>query len=489
LKRRAALAFAAGAAAVLAFSPSDLWPAGLAALVLLVHLWLRAESPRAALLLGYAFGLGLFGAGVSWVYISLHRFGAMPAPLAALATLGFCAWLALFPAAVGWLQAKLRIAAAARAALAIPALWTLAEWLRGWHLTGFPWLGAGYATIDTPLAGFAPLAGSFGVTLAAVACAGLVWCIALNERRWLCAGALAIVIGCGHALRADEWSVPAGEPFGAALLQGNVPQDLKFDPGRYARTLETYARLAEAGSARLTVLPETALPRFLDSADPAFLARLEAAAKRNGGDLLLGAPYRAAPSEYYNSIVSFGVSPRQMYHKVHLVPFGEFVPPGLGWVTRALSIPLADFSRGDAAQRPLALAGERIAVNICYEDAYGAEIARMLPEATLLVNVSNVAWFGDSLAPAQHLQIARMRALETARMHLTATNTGITAAIGRDGAVLAQLPQFSEGRLEVAARGYRGATPYVRYGDWLAIGLAAAIAAGLGALSALARRR
>ena len=489
LTARAAVAFAAGAAAVLAFSPSDLWPVGLAALTMLVHLWLRAESPRAALLLGYAFGLGLFGAGVSWVYISLHRFGAMPAPLAALATLGFCAWLALFPAAVGWLQVKLRAGAAVRAAVAIPALWALAEWLRGWHLTGFPWLGAGYAAVDTPLAGFAPLAGSFGVTLAAVACAGLVWCIALDERRWLCACALAIVIACGHALRAVEWSAPAGEPLSVALLQGNVPQDLKFDLGRYARTLDTYARLAETGSARLTVLPETALPRFLDIADPEFLARLEAAAKRNGGDLLLGAPYRAASSEYYNSVFSLGVSPRQAYHKVHLVPFGEFVPPGLGWVRRALSIPLADFSRGDAAQRPLALAGERIAVNICYEDAYGAEIARMLPEATLLVNVSNVAWFGDSLAPAQHLQIARMRALETARMHLTATNTGITAAIGRDGAVLAQLPQFSEGRLEVAARGYRGSTPYVRYGDWLAIGLAAAVAAALGALSALARRR
>ncbi len=486
---RAALAFAAGAAAVLAFSPTDLWPAGLAALALLIHLWLRAESPRAALLLGYAFGLGFFGAGVSWVYISLHRFGAMPAPLAAFATLVFCAWLALFPAAVGWLQAKLRAGAAARAALAIPAFWALAEWLRGWHLTGFPWLGAGYAAIDTPLAGFAPLAGSFGVTLAAVACAGLVWCIALNESRWFCAGAFAIVIACGYALRTVEWSVPAGEPFGAALLQGNVPQDLKFDPGRYARTLDTYARLAESGSARLTVLPETALPRFLDSADPAFLARLEAAAKKNGGDLLLGAPYRAGPSEYYNSVVSLGVSPRQMYRKVHLVPFGEFVPPGLGWVTRALSVPLSDFSRGATTQRPLEIAGERIAVNICYEDAYGTEITRMLPEATLLVNVSNVAWFGDSLAPAQHLQIARMRALETARMHLTATNTGITAAIGRDGAVLAQLPQFSEGRLEVAARGYRGTTPYVRYGDWLAIGLAAAIAAALGALSALARRR
>jgi apolipoprotein N-acyltransferase len=489
LASRAALAFAAGAAAVLAFSPTDLWAVGLAALALLIHLWLRAESPRAALLLGYAFGLGFFGTGVSWVYISLHRFGAMPAPLAALATLLFCAWLALFPAAVGWLQSKLRAAAAARAALAIPAFWALAEWLRGWHLTGFPWLGAGYAAIDTPLAGFAPLAGSFGVTLAAVACAGLVWCIALNESRWFCAGALAIVIACGYALRTVEWSVPAGEPFGAALLQGNVPQELKFDPGRYARTLDTYARLAESGSARLTVLPETALPRFLDSADPAFLARLEAAAKKNGGDLLLGAPYRAGPSEYYNSVLSLGVSPRQMYHKVHLVPFGEFVPPGLGWVTRALSVPLSEFSRGATTQRPLEIAGERVAVNICYEDAYGSEIARMLPEATLLVNVSNVAWFGDSLAPAQHLQIARMRALESARMHLTATNTGITAAIGRDGALLAQLPQFSEGRLEVAARGYRGATPYVRHGDWLAIGLAAAIAALLAALSALARRR
>jgi apolipoprotein N-acyltransferase len=489
LLARAALALVAGAAAVLGFSPFDLWPVGLAALVLLVHLWLRAESPRAALVLGYAFGLGLFGAGVSWVYISLHRFGAMPAPLAAIATLCFCAWLALFPAAVGWLQAKLRAGPVPRAAFGIPALWTLAEWVRGWHLTGFPWLGAGYAAIDTPLAGYAPIAGSFGMTLAALACAGLAWCIALRHRRWLCAGALAIVILAGHALRGAEWSQPSGEPFSAALLQGNVPQDLKFDAGRYARTLETYARLTEAGSARLTVLPETALPRFLDAADPAFIVRLEAAAKRHGGDLLLGAPTRVRAAEYYNSVVSLGVSPRQAYHKVHLVPFGEFVPPGFGWVTRTLSIPMSDFSRGAATQRPLAVAGERVAVNICYEDAYGAEIARQLPEATLLVNVSNVAWFGDSLAPAQHLQIARLRALETARMHLTATNTGITAAIGRDGAVLAQLPQFAEGRLEVVARGYRGATPYVRFGDWLAIGAAGALLAALAALSALARRR
>jgi apolipoprotein N-acyltransferase len=287
-------------------------------------------------------------------------------------------------------------------------------------------------------------------------------------------------------LRDAQWTVPDGAPFSASVLQGNVPQDLKFDPQRYARTLETYARLAEASRARLIVMPETALPRMLDSIDPAYLARLEAAAKRNGGDLLLGVPVRVAPGEYYNAVLSLGVSPRQLYYKAHLVPFGEFVPPGFGWAVRALAIPLADFSRGPAQPRPLEVAGQRVAVNICYEDAYGGELIRQLPAATLLVNASNVAWFGDSLAPAQHLQIARARALETGRMHLAATNTGITAAIGRDGRVLARLAPFTEGRLEVEAQGYAGATPYVRFGDWPALALCAA-ALGLVALRTRSR--
>ena len=261
-----------------------------------------------------------------------------------------------------------------------------------------------------------------------------------------------------------------------------MPQDLKFDPQRYARTLDTYARLAEETRARLIVLPETAVPRMLDSVDPAYLARLEAAAKRNGGDLLLGIPVRTAPGVYYNAALSLGESPRQLYYKSHLVPFGEFVPPGFGWVVRVLSIPLADFSRGPAAPQPLAIAGQKVAVNICYEDAYGGELRRQLPEATLLANLSNVAWFGDSLAPAQHLQIARARALETGRMHLTATNTGITAAIGRDGRVHARLPQFVEGRLDVEVQGYAGATPYVRFGDWPALAACALL------LVAVARR-
>jgi apolipoprotein N-acyltransferase len=470
-----------------AFAPAEWFPLALAALAVLVQLWLAAPGARAAAALGFAFGMGMFLVGVSWVYISLHRYGAMPAPLAAIATLGFCAILAAYPALAGALQAKFRVPQAVRAALVIPALWTLGEALRATLFTGFPWLSLGSAAIDTPLAGFAPVGGVYAVSLAAASAAGLLWCIAAGQARWVAVPAFALLGVAGAALRPVEWTAPAGGAFAASLVQGNVPQDLKFDPARYARTLEVHARLAEESRARLIVLPETAVPRMLDSVDPAYLERLRMAAARNGGDLLLGAPTRVAPGGYYNSVASFGASPTQLYHKQHLVPFGEFVPPGFGWVVRVLSIPLADFSRGTPEQRPLAVAGQRIAVNICYEDAYGGELIRQLPEATLLVNVSNVAWFGDSLAPAQHLQIARARALETGRMHLTSTNTGITAAIGADGRVRARLPQFTEGRLDVEVQGYTGATPYVRFGDAPALALCALLVA-LAALVARARR-
>jgi len=478
-----AAAFAAGAAAVLGFSPVDFFPATLAALAVLIHLWMRASAPGAAFRIGYAFGLGLYGAGASWVYISLNRFGAMPMPLAAAATLAWCAFLALFPGVAGWIQARIARDSAApealRAALLIPASWVLVEWSLTWFLTGFPWLALGYTAIDDPLSGFAPLGGVYAVSLALAVSAGLLWCIALGNvrrTRWIAAGALAVLVIGGYGLRSTQWTEPVGEPLRVALVQGNVPQEMKFDPARYERTLDTYARLAEernaGGDARLIVLPETAVPRFLDLVDPSFLGQLKAAAVRNAGDLLLGVPTRSVDGHYLNSVISLGVSPPARYDKVHLVPFGEFVPPGLGWIVGALSIPLADFSRGTADQRPLPVAGQRVAVNICYEDAYGAEIIRQLPEATLLVNVSNVAWFGDSLAPAQHLQIARMRALETGRVYLTASNTGISAAIWPDASVRQQMKQFVQGRIDFEVRGHGGATPYVRFGDWPAVLLA-----------------
>ena len=453
----------AGAATVLAFAPFGLHPLALLTFALLIHLWMRAPPQRCALL-GFAFGAGLFGAGVSWVYVSLHQFGGMAAPLAVFATLVFCALLALFPAAAGWLQARVPAPDAARVGLLIPSTWVLCEWMLSWVFTGFPWLALGYSAAGWPLQGYAPLGGVYMVSFIIVSAAGMLWLLAGQKPRFLVV--LLLVVGTGEALRHVAWTVPAGAPVPTALLQGNIEQEMKFHPERAPRILETYARLAEGTQARLVIFPETALPAFLDRIDPAYLARLDAVGKRNEGDLLVGVPYRTGRDAYYNSALSLGVSPRQIYHKVHLVPFGEFVPPGFRWTLDVLSIPLSDFSRGSFAQPPLEVAGQRVAVNICYEDVFGAEIARSLPEATLLVNMSNVAWFGDSLAPAQHLQIARLRAIETGRMHLTATNTGITAAIDRDGRVLARLEQFIEGRLEIPAQGYAGATPYVRLRDW-----------------------
>jgi apolipoprotein N-acyltransferase len=470
---------------VVAFAPFGFYPLALVTLAWLVHAW-RSRAPRDCAWLGFAFGLGLFGAGVSWVYVSMHSVGGMPALLAAAATLIFCAFLAVFPAAAGWLQARVPAGAALRACLLIPAAWTLFEWLRSWMLTGFPWLSLGYAAVGWPLQGYAPIGGAFALSFLTVALAGMLTLIAARAPRrahWL--AALVVVVAAGEALRHIEWSSARAAPLTVALLQGNIEQSLKFDPARYERTLDTYARLAEASRARLIIFPETAVPRFLDQVDRAYLRRLDALAQRNGGDLLLGVPTRRSGDEFFNSVLSFGVSPIQVYHKVHLVPFGEFVPPGFAWTLRLVNIPMSDFSRGTPGQRLLAVAGEELAVNICYEDAFGDEIAAQLPKATVLVNVSNVAWFGDSLAPGQHLQMARLRAIETARMHLAATNTGITAAIDRDGRVVARLAQFTEGRLETSAQGYTGATPYVWLRDW------PVVLASLGVLviSALIARR
>jgi apolipoprotein N-acyltransferase len=293
---------------------------------------------------------------------------------------------------------------------------------------------------------------------------------------------VAIALAASQLALRAEWTRPDGAPVTVALLQWNVPQALKFVPGRFETTLETYAALAERTRARLIVLPETAIPRFLHQVDPDYVERLAAIARRNDGDLLVGVPLRDAEG-YYNAVVSVGTSPSQRYAKSHLVPFGEFVPPGFGWIVHVLQIPMSDFSRGAAGARPLAIAGQRVAPNVCYEDAFGEEIVRQLPEASLLVNVSNVAWFGDSLAPAQHLRISRARSLETGRYMLRATNTGVTAIVDDRGRVTARLPTFTEGVLEGTAQGRTGATPYVRTGNagMLALAvLALALAAALG---------
>jgi apolipoprotein N-acyltransferase len=261
-------------------------------------------------------------------------------------------------------------------------------------------------------------------------------------------------------------------------LQGNIPQDLKWRPEKFSDSLRTYYRLALENPAQLTVLPETALPAFFEQVPQEYFDELQKLALRRQGDLLFGIALGDG-SRYANGAVSLGASPQQRYSKSHLVPFGEFIPPGFAWFLALARIPMSDFTPGTTTQVPMQIAGQKVAVNICYEDAFGEEIIRMLPEASLLVNLSNVAWFGDSLAPAQHLQIAQMRALEAGRPMLRATNTGMTAIVGADGQVQAALPPFTRAALTGEVQGYAGLTPYVRWGNWPVILFALLLVMGL----------
>jgi apolipoprotein N-acyltransferase len=481
MKRQAGIALLLGAATILGFAPFGLFPLPLFTLAWLFAAWRRAAAPRGAALLGFAWGLGFFLAGVSWVYVSMHDVGGMAAPLAALATLLFCGYLALFPAAAGWVFARLHCGIPWRDALLAAGAWMLAEWLRGGLFSGFPWLALGYSQAPpSPLAGYAPLVGSYGIGLLLALVAAL---LAFGWKRFWPALAAVALVSFGFALRGIAWTDPVGEPVQVALLQGNVPQSLKWDPNRLGLSIDTYLRLAREHPAHLTVLPETAIPLMFDQVPRDVLAALTA-----NGDALLGVAVRTRERGYVNGAVALdGGLHAQGYAKSHLVPFGEFVPPGFAWFFDFVRIPMSDFTAGPARQPPLAIAGQKVAPNICYEDLFGEEIIRALPEATLLVNLSNTAWFGDSLAQPQHLQIAQLRALETGRPMLRATNTGMTAAVAPDGTVLAALPAFTRDALRVEVRGHAGLTPYARRGN--APALLFAIAGLLPALLSPLRRR
>ena len=442
----------------------------------------RNASARDGALIGWFFGFGFFLAGISWIYVSLSLFGGMPAPVAGFATVLFCAAMALYPALAGAAFVRFAPLASWQRGLFFAALWTLGEWLRGWVLTGFPWLSIGYSqTPPSPLAGFAPVFGVYGVSLLTAIAATLIRGMLQRYRFRASIVSLAAIALCGGLLLQHAWTAPQAEPMRVALLQGNIAQDLKWRPEKFEESLRTYYRLMHDHPAQLTVLPETALPVFLHEVPPTYLDEMQKLAARQDGDLIFGV-VTGDRQGYTNSAVSLGASGRQRYDKSHLVPFGEFIPPGFAWFMAMANIPMSDFTRGAQKQAPLNINGQKIAINICYEDAFGEEIIRALPEASLLINISNVAWFGDSLAPAQHLQIARLRALETGRMMLRATNTGMTAIIDADGSVRGTLPAFTRGALVGEVRAYTGSTPYVRWGNWPAVTLSLV-------LLAFARRR
>lgn len=489
--RKQGAAFLAGGASVLAYAPFELFP--VAAVSLGVLFWLlgpgapaslcadsRGRRARGGFGIGFAWGLGAMLAGVSWLYVALNRFGGMPMPLAGLAVLLFCAFMGLFAGFSGALFGALRQGRAGRDALLFAAAWLLGEWVRGWAFTGFPWLASGYSqSPPSPLAGFAPVFGVFGVggLLASVAALAVA---AVGARNWRPALVAGLILAAGVGLLGVAWTAPVGEPVRVALLQPNIEQSLKWRPEMLQRWLEVNLSMLRDNPAQLVVLPETTIPLLIDHLPPDYREALARTAAGHGGDVIFGTFVRDDAGRIFNAAVSLGSAPPAFYAKQHLVPFGEYSPPLFSWFYALASIPMADQTRGAARQPPMALAGQKVAVNICYEDVFGEELIRSLPEATLLLNLSNLAWYGDSFAQPQHLQIARLRALETGRPMLRSTNTGMTALVAPDGRVEAVLPAFAAGALHVAVRGYQGLTPYARWGNWAAV-LAALAVLGLAA--------
>jgi apolipoprotein N-acyltransferase len=482
------LSLLAGAGTVFAFAPFGYWQIQIAALALLFILAHRAKSSKASFRIGWAFGTASIAAGTHWLYVSLHDFGGMPFWMASLAIFLLAASLGLLYGCALGLAKRITIILQwpMTLMLLMPLCWMLADWTRGWIFTGFPWLVTGYAHNISPLAGYAPLIGVFGIGLLANVLAGCIALIIMLRRpQWGAVVLLVVIPLGGNALKDQQWAAPLGQPISVRLLQGNVPQEMKFEPTQIEASLALYREMITAKPADLIATPETALPLLSTQLPPDYLDQLAAFAKDNDSRLLIGAPWSTAPGIYLNSVIGIGNGVGYRYDKHHLVPFGEFIPIGFRWFVDMMRMPLGDFGRGDLHQPAFHVKDQWVLPNICYEDLFGEEIAAQLlaasdrhaPVPSVLLNVSNIAWFGDTVALPQHLQISQMRSLESARPMLRATNTGATAVIDHRGEVVAQLPPFTQGSLEASVQGTQGLTPYVRIGNSLPVGLGVLVVA------------
>ncbi len=525
LKGRLALGLLAGGALqALSFAPDPLPQWALSPLQLCTMAWLvtciwRAPNGLFAARRAWLFALGHFVVGLYWLTISMHVYGYMPMPLAIVALVALSAYLALFASLAAWLVHQIKavsqssLSATLWSSFAWASAWTISEWLRATLFTGFPWLNSGYAHVDSWFAGWSSVLGLYGVTfVTAFSAAAIAALVGLRPRTQVqthrdtatrattalhgVVGLLALAFAfIGLALGHIQWSTPAGSPLVVRLIQGNVDQGVKFSPDHLYKIIQQHQRLAAtpapAGSPQpqVVLLPETVMAVFQHQIAPAAWQAWIDVAKAQQSTILIGsALYDTKTGAYTNSVIGIDAATTaqqlveanivQRYDKSHLVPFGEFVPFGFRWFVNLMSIPLGDFTRGTSKQKPFAIAGQRIAPNICYEDVFGEELlpavrgtAGTQDGATMLANFSNLAWFGDSWALRQHWQMSRLRAIETSRPMLRTTNTGATGAIDHRGHGIAQLPPNRVGVLDTTIQGQQGLTPYVRVGNGLILGL------------------
>ncbi|HEB81637.1 MAG TPA: apolipoprotein N-acyltransferase [Gammaproteobacteria bacterium] len=467
----------AGALSTLAFAPFDLSWLLLLTLAVAFYCWHLLPAKQAAIS-GWLFGMGLQCSGVSWIYYSLHVHGSAPAVFAILLIFLLCAYLSLYTGLAAWVVNRfLPDDARLRMLLFYPASWLLFEWLQGYVMTGFAWMQLGYSQIDSPLAGFAPLIGNHALSVLLGFSAGALVLLVLDNnlrRRTILLVSVLALWGVGALLKNTRWTEPSGEAIRVSIIQGNIAQKDKWKASMRQPTKKLYRDLSlQQKDVDLIVWPETAIPDYLGRVR-LYLREIGLHLKQQDIDLLFGIFHRNAQGRLLNSVVSMDEGRVSgIYDKRHLVPLGEYIPLRflIEFFNRFVKIPMSDIISGEDDQPLITAAGVPIGVSICFEEAFSRDVLKDLPQAAVLLNVSNDAWFEDSIEPHQHHAIARMRALETGRYMIRSTNTGITSFIDPQGRVVKQLPQFEVGVLKAEVQPMQGATPYVRWGDWLGVAL------------------
>lgn len=476
LKRPFAAVFV-GAATTFAFAPYQLWPLAIISPTLLLLL-IHQQSSKRSFAIGYAWGLGQFATGISWVHVSIDTFGGMPKIASLFLMALLVGYLALYSALACYLTNKWFPALSRRRYfLAFPALWLIMDWLRGWVMTGFPWLWLGYSQIDSPLAQFAPLGGVELITLLCVLSASAL-AFAWLRRQWSILWVPLVILATGFGLRSAQWVTPNPDSSTRfALIQGNIDQAIKWVPSQRWPTMMKYTDLTrENWNADIIIWPEAAIPAF-EFEIASFLSNLDSAAKMNDSAVITGVVNMGEQRQFFNSILTLGKSGRdeyrydlsERYHKHHLLPFGEFVPfeELLRPLAPFFNLPMSSFSSGAFIQPNVYANGRHFAPALCYEIIFNDQVRQNVNDETdFILTLSNDAWFGHSIGPLQHMEIARMRALELGKPVIRSTNNGVTAVTDYQGKITAQIPQFETAVLTAQVVSTTGQTPYHQWGTW-----------------------
>ncbi len=474
---RLLIAIISGAGATLAFAPYSLWPFAFIS-PLCLFLLLHQQTTKRATWLGFVWGLGYFGAGVSWVHVSIDNFGGMPMAAGLFLMIGLISYLALYPMLFSFLTTRFfSHSSLSKYLLALPALWLVTDWLRGWVFTGFPWLWLGYSQIDSPLSAWGPIFGVEGITAIIIISVGAVT-YSLLEKKWGLLLIPAILGITSFTIKPFDWVNPQPEKATkVALIQGNINQALKWLPSERWPTIMKYIDLTRKNwDADLIIWPEAAIPA-LELEIPSFLRNLDSAATMNNSTVITGIVGESPTGNFYNNIISLGVNgtngydykQQPRYSKHHLLPFGEFVPFEniLRPIAPIFNLPMSSFSRGDYIQPNMEASGSHLAPALCYEIVYGEQVRENITAQTdYILTLSNDAWFGTSIGPLQHMEMAQMRALETGKPVIRSTNNGVTAITNHKGNITEQIPQFTTAVLRGEVIPTTGTTPYRYWGTW-----------------------